>query len=269
MTATASVRDLLASPVPELAPARELWGFNGLHGGLTLALLASGMQQAVDERRLTSVSGQFHRALRDLFEVRADVVRSGRTVTGASAAAVAGGVVHATATALFAPHERRTPPAVAPAMPAAPPPEQCEPFVIPPEFVPVAAQTQVRPVGAARPFAAGPDAELVAWVRLLEDDRQPGPLQLLFLLDALAPSYAAVLSDAVAIPTLELSVQLTHAPVRNLSPWILLRARTTSAAGAWVTEDLDAWAEDGTHVATGRQVRIVAAPPVRRPASGA
>lgn len=257
---TASVRALLAGPVPELTPARELWGFNGLHGGLTLALLASGMQQAVGEHRLASVSGQFHRALRDLFEVRAEVVRSGRTVTGASAAAVAGGVVHATAAALFAPSEGEVSPAIAPPAPAAPPPGRCEPFVIPPEFVPVAAQTQVRPVGPARPFAAGADAELVAWVRLLEDDRQPGPLQLLFLLDALAPSYAAVLSDVVAIPTLDLSVQLTHAPVAHPSPWILLRARTTSATGGWLTEDLEAWARDGTHLATGRQVRIVAAP---------
>lgn len=258
--ATLSVRDLLTTPVSALAPARALWGFNGLHGGLTLALLAAGMQEAVGERRLTSVSGQFHRALRDYFEVRADVVRSGRTVAAASAAAVAGGVEQATATALFAPSVARGLPAVAPVRPAAPPPELCEPFVIPPEFVPVAAQTQVRPVGTARPFVAGPEAELVAWVRLLEDDRQPGPLQLLFLLDALAPSYAAVLADVVAIPTLELSVQLTHAPVQRPSPWILLQARTTSAAGEWVTEALDAWAEDGTHVATGRQVRIVAAP---------
>lgn len=252
-----SVAELLAHPVGALTPTRDLWGFNGLHGGLTLALLASVMSARADGRPLVSVTGQFHRAIREPVEFNALLARAGRTVVGATASASYGDATFATAAALFGDPRETQLAALAPSAPPAPAPLECPTFTIPPEFVPVADRTEIRPIGSARPYAGGADAGLSAWIRLVEHDRQPNPLELVFLLDALAPSYTAVLTDVVTVPTLELSVQLTHLTVGHPSPWVLLRARTRSATNGWVTEDLDAWAEDGTLLATGRQVRIV------------
>ena len=40
----------------------------------------------------------------------------------------------------------------------------------------------------------GPTPELVAWIRLVADDEPPDELRMITLIDALAPSYAAVMT---------------------------------------------------------------------------
>ena len=115
-------------------------------------------------------------------------------------------------------------------------------------------------MGSARPYAGGPEPELIAWVRLLEDDNAPDVLRFVFLMDALAPSYAAVLSQLVLVPTVELTVRPGAGLAKASSPWILLRARTLAAsAGGWINEQIDAWDPDGTYLGAAHQLRVVRA----------
>ena len=62
-----------------------------------------------------------------------------------------------------------------------------------------------------RPYAGGPRPVLTAWLRLTDDDQPPDIFRLIMLMDALAPSYAAVLTTLQAIPTVELTVRYTPA----------------------------------------------------------
>jgi hypothetical protein len=139
--------------------------------------------------------------------------------------------------------------AVSPPMPVAPPPSQCPVFAVPPAFAPFSRHTEIRPVGSARPFRGGPEPELLAWLRLTDDDLPPDEARLVRLMDALAPSYAAVLDAPTPIPSVTFTVTPGHGLPAAMSPWVLLRART-SACGrdGWLLERLDAWAPDGTHL---------------------
>jgi len=61
------------------------------------------------------------------------------------------------------------------------------------------------------------------------------------LLDALAPSYAAVLRDLALLPTVQLSVFPTSGLEAAMSPWVLVLAETTTvSADGWAHETLHA-----------------------------
>jgi hypothetical protein len=113
-------------------------------------------------------------------------------------------------------------------------------------------------VGDARPYAGGDDPELLAWIRFVEDDDPPDVLRLVTLADALAPSYAAVLIEPLVLPTLQLEVRPTAAAGATTSPWVLIRARSTSVtADGWVDERIDLWSPDGRHLAAANQSRLM------------
>lgn len=255
--ATVSPTALLAGAAEERFDLpQDLWGFGGLHGGMALALLTNAMHARVPGANLRGVTGQFHRPLRDPFAVDVAAVRSGRTVKSLRAMAIARDTVHVSATATFS--EPLGPPSgnIAPPAPSVPPPGECERFTIPTEFVPFARHTEIRPVGSARPFAGGAEPELTAWLRLVGDDTPVDTARLVVLMDSLAPSYAALLTQPVLIPTIELSVWPAAGVATASSPWILLRARTRSASGGWIDEQLDAWARDGDYLGAGHQLRL-------------
>ncbi|MGW1073744.1 thioesterase family protein [Streptomyces sp. NPDC002537] len=251
--------ELLRRPVGEWIDAgTHLNGFGGFHGGLTLALMTAAMRSEVPDIPLRSVTARFQRTIGDEFRVETSLARAGRTVTAMTARAVTAKGTHVEASAVFGapkPAEWRT---FAPTAPTAPPPEDCEIFAIPPEFVPISRYLEIRPVGTARPYAGGPEPELVAWIRLLEDERPPDAARFVLLMDSLAPSYAAVLSTLALVPTIELTVRPGENLERAASPWILLRARTrTAGSDGWVDEEIDAWGRDGAHLGSARQLRII------------
>ncbi|MEW2621358.1 thioesterase family protein [Streptomyces sp. NPDC048106] len=252
---------LLRKPVSGWLPAQaHLRGFGGFHGGLALALLTSAMREHAPGLELQSVTGRFDRPVDPGFGVDSSLVRAGRTLTVVRAAAQGEKGTAIEASAVFARRGEDAWQAVTPPPPAAPRPEECEVFAIPPEFVPIATSMEIRPVGPARPYAGGPVPELIAWVRLVEDDEAPDVLRLVLLMDALAPSYAAVLSTLAVVPTVELTVRPGPGLAGASSRWILLRA-TTRAAGpdGWVDEQIDAWGADGTHLGSAHQLRVVRA----------
>lgn len=239
-------------------PGRHLRGFGGLHGGLTLALLATAMRrQAPPGSQLRTATTRLHHPLTTSFEIETAVERTGPTAALA-AHARQDGVIHATATGVFGATRPAFAPAFSPSPPAAPPISDCERFVVPPDFVPISAFMEIRPVGPNRPYAGGHQPELTAWIRLLEDDEPPDAHRLMLLMDALAPSYAAVLTDLRLIPTVELSVRPSPALEEANSPWILLHAASRWASDdGWLQEDIDAWTPDGVHLGSATQLRLV------------
>ncbi|MGO2140013.1 MAG: thioesterase family protein [Leucobacter sp.] len=266
----AAIDDFLTAPPFETREApRELWGFGGLHGGLTVGAMVAAMRETGASGSLRSVSGRLHRAVREPFviDVTADAAtRSTASLSAKLRPARAEGpqgpgssfpaAPLASATALFGSDAPAASPVLRPAAPAVPPWHEGGLFNPPPSFVPVAEFYELRVTGTNRPFAGGTDPGLTAWVRLTADDLPPDDLRLLFLVDALAPSYAAILSAPQPIPTVELSVHFTGE--RAVSPWVLIEARTPIAtAGGWITETINVWGEDLTHLAEARQLRLV------------
>lgn len=255
-TITAAQFLVATGPGPVDVPA-NLYGFGGLHGGIALARLTATMAAQAPDGVLRATSAHFHRPLRDRFTVTTDLRRRGSRATTVAADAVGmTGDVSLSATAVFGPAAGADPTVPGPtAPPDAADPHAWDVFEIPIEFVPVAATTEIRPVGSNRPYADGDRAELTAWVRMVDDDAPPDVLRLIFLMDALAPSYAAVLAEPRPVPTVELSVRPQQ--VHPTSPWVLLQARTVAARDGWVDEHIEAWDIDGTHLGSAHQLRVV------------
>ncbi|MFG3024972.1 thioesterase family protein [Streptomyces sp. NPDC048254] len=250
---------ILRKPVADQVDApQHLHGFGGLHGGFALALLGSVMRTHASGLELRSISATFGRPIRSGFHVTSGLARSGRTTRTVTAAAESDAAKHIEASAVFGAAGVPPSPVVTASAPAAPAPEECEPLVIPREFLPISTSMEIRPVGPGRPYAGGDEPELTAWVRLTEDDDPPDVLRFVFLMDALAPSYTAILSTLVLVPTVELTVRPAAGLSGAHSPWVLVRARTVSAdSGGWVDETMDAWDPDGTHLGSGHQLRVV------------
>jgi hypothetical protein len=114
-------------------------------------------------------------------------------------------------------------------------------------------------VGSNLPYAGYEKPELAAWVRLAEDDRPPDLYRMIMLIDALAPSYAAILTTLQPIPTVELTVTPSYQLGVASSPWVLLRAATTSATpDGWLHEHIDAFDVGGAYLAGADQLRTIA-----------
>lgn len=234
------------------------WGFGGVHGGAALGLLTAAMCARTEEHALQQVSGRFHRPLRESFTLDVMDQGTGKTVSWWAAHASANNQIVISASAVFAAAAARPGTAVAPCMPAVPLPSACPVFAVPREFVPFAGRTEIRPVGRARPFSGGTTPELMAWLRLIDDDLPVDPIRLVVLLDSLAPSYSAVLDTPTPIPTVTFTVTLGAGLVSAESPWVLLRARTELCRNdGWLLERLDAWAPNGNHLGSGKQLRFM------------
>jgi acyl-CoA thioesterase len=127
-----------------------------------------------------------------------------------------------------------------------------------PEF---ARHIVLQPRMAGRPLSgAEQPMEVRAWLGLAE----PRPLDavsLAFFSDALIPAPYMRLSEAAAVPTVDLTVHfLTHmAPAHERDPreLCLARTRTELIHEGFFVEDGAIWAPDGTLLARSRQLAIV------------
>jgi hypothetical protein len=244
-------------PVGRLGSDPGLWGFGGLHGGLVLARLATAMTNDVPTGLLRSATARFHRPVRDEWSIETAVTRRGRTATTTTARAISDRGIHVDASAVFTSPTGSQWATVAPAMPACARPDTLDVFTIPPELVPFASHVEIRPVTDALPYSGAPEPELLAWIRLVEDGRPPDLARLIVLLDALAPSYIATVTDLTLAPTVELTVMPADGLALASSPWVLLRATTRSATSSgWIDEVIDAWDPDGHHLGSAQQLRV-------------
>ena len=127
----------------------------------------------------------------------------------------------------------------------------------PPEFVPITTSMDIRPVGGDLPYSGGPRPVLTAWIRLTDSDAPIDAPALIVLADAMAPAYAATLTDLAMIPTVELTVRPTGVDDAS-SPWCLVRASSeTSTADGWIHESIELWGPDGLHLGTAHQLRML------------
>ena len=137
-----------------------------------------------------------------------------------------------------------------------PPPEQCVPNTMaPPEVLaaaPLLQRFDMRFDPASIGWAVGEpsgNGHLQAWFRLA-DGRDPDPLSLLMVVDALPP----VTFDLGLIgwaPTLELTV---HVRARPAPGWLKLRHATRNVSGGYFEEDCEVWDAAGRLVAQSRQL---------------
>lgn len=234
-------------------------GFGGLHGGLAMAMVASSMQHIVPAHSLRSITGQFHRTIRETFAIESRLIHSGRSaaVVQATGSSAAGACL--TATAIFGSDQGLSSPFYAPTMPDVPGPDSIPALHEVDGKVPVLSQVDLRPVGSIRPYSGATDPTMMAWLRVRGRAEPVDVRTLLFLLDALPPSYSAVLTQLRPVPTLEFSAHIS-ARVAS-SRWVLVRARTVRAGeGGWVTELIDAWDSAGEHLGSAQQLRLAMDP---------
>lgn len=236
-------------------------GFNGVHGGLAVALLVRRMRALVPaERRLAAVTARFVRPLAWPIEVDATVLRNGSALTVTRASAGSGSGTSVEATAVFGTTTRQDIPLVTPAMPTGIVGRaDATTFEFPTAFVPIAARMEIKPASGGLPYSGSSEPAFCAWLRLrdgvpVDDER------ITILVDSLAPSYTAVLREFKAVPTIEMSLQLSAAATEDdgEADWVLIRARTDTAdAHGFVRETIDLWTESGRYIAGCTQLRIV------------
>ena len=94
--------------------------------------------------------------------------------------------------------------------------------------------------------------ELSAWFRMV-DGREPDPLQLLMVVDALPP-VTFDLGQMGWAPTLELSVHVRAKPAPG---WLKVRHVTRNVAGGMFEEDCEVWDTAGRLVAQSRQLALL------------
>lgn len=236
----------------------RLYGFGGLHGGVVAALLLRAMIDVAEpSHRPIELTVHFGAATRALPDIVPTVVRAGRRSSLIRADAIVAGNPTATATATFA----RSEPAalgsvVAPSMPdGLTRLSDAAVVTIPAEFVPIFGAMELRAATTALPFSGAGVPELTAWIRLRGDVEDP-LYRLLVLVDGLAPSYSAILTTPVALPTVRLTVRFSPAAASSTSEWVLIRGRTSEAADdGWLSETIDLWSVDGEHLVSASQLR--------------
>ena len=234
-------------------------GFNGLHGGLAAAMLVRQMRALVPaDRALVGLTARFVRPLVWPIVVDADVVRNGSTLTIASATASSESGTSVEASATFGVRADRDIPVFAPEMPTdIVARADAERFVIPPEFVPISERMEIRAAVDVLPYSGAADPVLCGWVRLT-DDVPSSEERLTILIDSLAPSYTALLTELKAVPTVEMTAALSAGAAAAAFDWVLVLARTTSAdTSGFVRESIDVWTEGGEHLASCMQLRVV------------
>ena len=241
-------------PPAELEFAPSDWGFGGVHGGLLVGLLLARLEALIPGRPLLSARARLLAPVRGAGSFSVTPPHEGRTLTRASVALMSDGRVAATCDAAYRAPASPIARPIEPVAPEAPPPSACPVFHIPPTFVPFSTNTEVRPIGERRPFSGADEPELLAWIRLVNDDHAPDVLRLAILMDCLAPSYGALLHAPAPIPTVEMTLRPTTR--RATSCWVLVRARTHMAsAEGWIEEHLDLWDERGNYLGSGEQLR--------------
>lgn len=88
-----------------------------------------------------------------------------------------------------------------------------------------------------------------AWIRLV-DGREPDPLSLAMITDALPPPVFD-LGAAGWVPTIELTVHVRALPAPG---WLRVAATTRFLQGGYLEEDAEVWDSGGTLVAQSRQL---------------
>lgn len=233
----------------------DWYSWAGLQGGLLAALcLRAGVSSLHEDLLPRSLTAQFlEPAVEGGLELATSSVREGRS--SAVVEVVAGSAARAV---LVAGRSRGASSLSAVTAPEVPGPDDCPSLDLPVDLVPFSQHLRFRAATPARPLVGGNTAELVAWVRLLEDATLDAAA-LCVLVDAMPPALYGAMAQPVPIPTADLMVTFTGecAPSARASSWSLVRICTRHAAAGWCVDESDVWDTQGRLLASARQTRRV------------
>ncbi|MEX0427592.1 thioesterase family protein [Nocardioides sp. DS6] len=245
----------------ELAPGWVVGG--GVNGGYLLAVVASALRQHLPTKPdpITMSATYASASTPGPAEVRIDVRRDGRSLATAIAELWQGDDLRLTVLATYgdlaALHAAGEPLEHVTAVPPdLPPREQCLAASLAPDRMRRTAPMLERFDMLFHPeqvgWAVGAPTEqgrISAWYRLA-DGREPDPLSLLQVIDALPPVTFDFGMPGWA-PTLELTCHVRHRPAPG---WLQVVHATRHLAGGMFEEDCEVWDSAGRLVAQGRQL---------------
>lgn len=231
----------------------------GVNGGYLLAVIGNALRHTFpDKPDPIAVSAYYlSAAAPGAATIDVGVRREGGSVATAAADLRQGEDARITALATYGDLDRlgddvRT----TAAEPHLPPPDECVPnSMAPPEvraIAPLMDRFDMRfhpdHIGWAVGQPAG-NGVLSAWFRLV-DGREPDPISLLMVVDALPP-VTFDLGMMGWAPTLELTA---HVRARPAPGWLKVRHATRNVAGGMFEEDCEVWDSSGRLVAQSRQL---------------
>jgi len=238
------------------------WVVNGPNGGYLAAVLTHGVDRCLGDpgRQMRSLTVHYLRppSAGDAL-VGVEVVRSGRSVAFCRVRLVQNGDVKLLATGAWGTgrggleHDRWSMPIVDG------PPETCPTIdeVRQADPLPLHGQWDLR-AARGRMFGGSSSAELAWWIRPRTPRLLDAPL-VAAMTDAMPPPIFAVSTEAMAVPTLDLTVHI-RAQLDQIGwqpgDWILARFVSRSASGGFIEEDGELWTADGTLVAHSRQLAL-------------
>ncbi len=244
----------------ELGPGWVVGG--GINGGYLLAVIGAAIRETVPTKPdPLSISAYYLSASRPgPAQVDVRLLREGGSVATVAADLRQGDDTRIAALATYGDLDRAADHVETTAdEPDLPPREECVPNTLaPPDFLaasPFLGRFHMLFPPAEVGWAVGqPDNSGVmsAWFRL-EDDREPDPLALLLVVDALPPVMFTYGRMGWA-PTLELTA---HVRARPAPGWLKVRHATRNIAGGMFEEDCEVWDSAGRLVAQSRQLARV------------
>jgi acyl-CoA thioesterase len=113
-----------------------------------------------------------------------------------------------------------------------------------------------RPARPPVPLTGGDRAEIVVWMRLVEQ-RPVDALSAAMLADAGPPALYGRLSKYVAMPSTDITIHFADLAAATTNPWVLGVFRTSHAANGYATEDGELWTEEGRLVLQARHLRRI------------
>ena len=248
----------------DLAPGWVVGG--GVNGGYLLAVIGNALRHSLAGKPdPIAISAYYLSAARPgPATVSVDVRRDGGSIATAAADLTQGEDTRITALATYGDLGRLGDDVATTAEePFLPPVEECVPNTMAPpevrEMAPLLERFDMRfhpdHIGWAVGEPSG-QGVLSAWFRLA-DGREPDPISLLMVVDALPPVTFDLGMPGWA-PTLELTA---HVRARPAPGWLKVRHATRNMAGGMFEEDCEVWDSAGRLVAQSRQL-------ARQPRSG-
>ena len=239
---------------------RSWWIVRGPNGGYVAAVILRAMVAEVDDPARPPRSLTVHYLAppeEGPVEVIVTVERAGRSLSTVSARLLQGDRTMAIALAAFG-AARASVSFADRAMPAAAPPDACEPRS-PSELGPPALVhwDQRFALGSA-PMSGGP-AVSGGWIAPVE----PRPLDHVLvaaMMDAWIPPIFCRVPEGLGVPTVDLTVHFrTELPPPGLADGahVLCAFRSEVAAEGYVTEDGELWSPDGVLLAESRQLALL------------
>jgi hypothetical protein len=236
------------------------WGGEvSVNGGFMLSLLTQAMDRITPFPDPIVVSGFYLRpGTAGPAEVRAGLIRAGRTTAFTQASLWRDGKEAVRATAAFTDLDQAGDPSwptfTGGTAPALPPPEEC---VVPAlglvRGISITDHFDYRyteaPGWMSGQISGNPSAEFYMRFR---DGREPDSMSLPLFVDAAAPAVLEV--GARLVTTIELTVHLRARPAPG---WLSCRSSTRFLADGYHEEDFEAWDSTGTLVAQSRQLAVL------------